>query len=90
MAGLTLAVLTGALLFATRPFDYINEPLLGIKMALLVVAVINAFILRRSPRWGWIAVTGGDVARPMWKLAAALSLLLWLGVITAGRLIGYR
>ncbi len=90
MAGLLLALLTGSLLFATRPLDYVNEPLFGIKMALLVAAVLNALALRRSPRWGWIDVKGGDVVWPTWKVAAVLSLVLWLGVITAGRLIGYR
>ena len=90
MSGLVLAMLTGSLLFATRPLDYINEPLFGIKMALLAAAVLNALALRRSPRWGWIDVTGGGVVRTSWKVAAVLSLVLWLGVITAGRLIGYR
>ncbi len=90
IAGLVLAVVTGSLLFAARPLDYVKEPLFGIKMALLVAAVLNALFLRRSSRWGWMQVTGGDSVRPAWKLTAALSLVLWLGVITAGRLIGYR
>ncbi|MFM9887006.1 MAG: hypothetical protein ACKVQT_28595 [Burkholderiales bacterium] len=90
MSGLILAALTGALLFATRPLDYVNEPLFGIKMALLIAAVLNALALRRSPRWGWIDFKSGDVVRPAWKVAAVLSLVLWLGVIIAGRLIGYR
>ncbi|MFN0301898.1 MAG: hypothetical protein ACKVQU_16280, partial [Burkholderiales bacterium] len=47
ISGLVLAVLTGSLLFATRPLDYVNEPLFGIKMALLVMAVLNALALRR-------------------------------------------
>lgn len=90
IAGLVLAVVSGSLLFATRPLDYIKEPLFWMKMALLVAAVLNAIALRRSSQWGWTHVTGGDVVSPLWKLAAALSLVLWLGVITAGRLIGYR
>ncbi len=90
MSGLVLAMLTGSLLFATRPLDYVNEPLFGIKLALLVAAVLNALALRRSPQWGWIDVTAGGVVRTSWKVAAFVSLVLWLGVITAGRLIGYR
>jgi hypothetical protein len=90
MAGLSLALVSGALLFATRPLDYINEPLFGIKMACLALAVLNALALRRSSRWGLIRVTDGDTAPTAWKIAAVVSILLWLGVIAAGRLIAYR
>ena len=90
MAGLALAMLSGSLLFVTRPADYINEPLFGIKMACLAAAVTNALALRRSSRWGLIEVTGEDLVPNAWRIAAGLSLLLWLGVITAGRLVAYR
>jgi hypothetical protein len=90
IAGLALAVTTGALLFATRPLDYINEPLFGIKMACLILAVVNAQALRRSARWGLMQVTGGDTVPAAWKFAAAMSIVLWIAVIVAGRLIGYR
>ncbi len=90
IAGLIIAVMTGALMFATRPLDYVYEPLFGIKMACLAAAVLNALLLRRSPRWGWSEVTGGDIVRPAWQVEAVLSILLWLAVITAGRLIAYR
>ncbi len=88
MAGFVLAVLTGSLLFATRPLDYIKEPLFGIKMACLIAAVLNALVLRRS--WGGADVSDAEGARPGWRIAAVLSLALWAGIIAAGRLIGYR
>lgn len=90
IAGLLLAAMTGLLLFAARPLDYINEPLFGIKLALLAAALLNAIALRRSSQWGWTNVIGEDVTHPAWKVAAALSIVLWIGVIAAGRLIGYR
>jgi hypothetical protein len=37
-----------------------------------------------------VGVTPGAPPRPAWRLHGLLSILLWLGVITAGRLIGYR
>ena len=89
IAGIVLAVSTGALLFATRPLDYIHEPLFGIKLTLIGAALLNALLLRRSPQWGLLPVAGG-VPRPGWRLAAVVSIVLWLGAITAGRLIGYR
>jgi hypothetical protein len=89
-AGLVLAGLTGALLFATRPLDYVGEPLFGVKLALVAAAVANALGLRRSPAWRLADVAGDAAVRPAWRVAGLASLLLWLGVITAGRLIGYR
>ncbi|HUG21738.1 hypothetical protein [Piscinibacter sp.] len=86
IAGLVLAVATGALLFATQPLDYVGEPLFGIKMALLGAALINALMLRLSPQWG----EPRPLSPPAWRIAGIVSVLLWLGVITAGRLIGYR
>jgi hypothetical protein len=77
VVGLVLAIATGLLLFATRPRDYVDEPLFLIKMGLLVLSVANALMFRAS--------------LPLrWKLSAAISLVLWLAVIVAGRLIGYR
>lgn len=92
IAGLVLAIATGVLLFATRPVDYVAEPLFIAKFVLLAAAVGNALLLRRLPQWRWIEVDHAD-RQPIpvrWKLAAALSIGLWLGVITIGRLIGYR
>ena len=88
--GLLLALSTGALMFVTRPPDYLGEPLFGIKMALLGTAVGNALLLRRSPHWALLHVTPRAAPRPAWRWAGALSIVLWLGVITLGRLIGYR
>jgi hypothetical protein len=90
IVGLVLALPTGALLFATRPLDYVVEPLFGLKLGLLGAALINALVLRRSPHWRPLGVEAGAPARPAWRIAGVLSIVLWLGVITAGRLIGYR
>lgn len=89
-AGLLLALVTGALLFATRPLDYVVEPLFGVKLALLAAAVLNALWLRLDPHWRNLGAAVGVPPRPGWRWHGALSVLLWLGVITAGRLIGYR
>lgn len=90
ITGFVLALLTGSLLFATRPLDYVAEPLFGIKLALLGAGVVNALVLRYSPGWGWVGVASGAPPQRAWRLHGLLSVVLWLGVITAGRLIGYR
>jgi len=90
VTGLVLALLTGSLLFATRPLDYVAEPLFGIKLALLGAGVVNALVLRCSPSWRLVGVAPGAPPHRAWRLHGLLSIMLWLGVITAGRLIGYR
>jgi hypothetical protein len=92
MTGLVLALTTGALLFATRPRDYIFEPVFLIKLALLAAAILNALALRRLPEWSLLRVEAdaGYAIPTRWRFAALASIVLWLGVITAGRLIGYR
>jgi len=85
MFGLVLAASTGALLFATRPLDYVGEPLFGFKMALVAAALLNALALRRFGR-----LAASAAPRPAWRTAGIVSIVLWLGVIACGRLIGYR
>ncbi len=89
-AGLLLALVSGALMFVTRPLDYLAEPLFGLKLGLLAMAVLNALWLRRDSEWHRVGEVSGEPPPRRWRWHALLSLLLWLGVITAGRLIGYR
>ena len=90
VTGLLLAVATGSLLFATRPLDYVGDGLFGLKMGLLCAAVLNALALRRSLQWRPGPGAHGAGLPLAWRLAGGASMLLWLGVIAAGRLIGYR
>jgi hypothetical protein len=74
------AALTGALLFATAAQKYLSNRLFVVKLVLLpaalAVQVLLARSVRRSGGVGWT------------RLYAGLSLLLWLGAVTAGRWIG--
>jgi hypothetical protein len=75
--GFAGAVLTGLPMFAIQATAYVANPAFRIKMALLFVAGLNAalFTTLRPQR----APRG----------LAALSLVLWLGVLFAGRFIGF-
>lgn len=81
VAGLLLAAGSGALLFASRATELAAHPAFLVKLVLIALALANAawFHLRR----GLVRHDG------MARAQAALSILLWLGVIAAGRLIGY-
>lgn len=90
VAGLVLALFTGSLLFATRPLDYVGEPLFGIKLGLLGAAVVNALVLNFSLGSRWMGLEPRDLPLMACRLHGMLSVVLWMGVITAGRLMGYR
>jgi hypothetical protein len=80
IAGLSIAIPAGLLLFATDARDYAASPLFQAKMALIALAIANAIWLRTID-WGQ--------RRRHAALGAAASILLWTGVIVCGRLIGY-
>jgi len=67
-----LATASGALLFAANAAEYARNPWFWLKIALLALIAANYLILRRN--------LSGQA-----KLAAALSLLLWAGVVGAAR-----
>lgn len=90
IAGLVLALCTGALLFATRPLDYVGEPLFAFKFGLMAAAIANALLLRDRAALRLSALRTGEPQRTAWRVAGALSITLWLGVIAVGRLIGFR
>jgi hypothetical protein len=78
-AGFALAVLSGPLMFASDPLVFAANPFFRIKLVLLLLAGLNALafhLIRRSGRSGL-------------PISAALSALLWTGVLVMGRSIAY-
>lgn len=74
--GFVVTVLTGVGMFLSRPSAYAANPAFQIKLGLLVLLGLNLVLHRRR----------GPVGdRP----AAAMSLLLWMGVVIAGRWTGH-
>jgi hypothetical protein len=78
------AVITGLLLFSVRAGEYAAKPVFLAKMTLILAAGANflAFALISHNR-------GGEPAGAAVRVQAILSLLLWLCVPFAGRLIGF-
>jgi hypothetical protein len=81
LSGFAVALLTGFIMFASRVSDFIANPAFIVKMCLLFAAGTNAAILHAR---GTL-----DVASRLSKLQAALSIAIWLAVISAGRWIAY-
>lgn len=91
ITGLGIAAGCGGLLFSTSAIDYASMSLMRWKLALFLMAMSNAlFFIVQHHR----SVAGGQEnnSRTLTslKLSALLSLLLWLLVLFAGRLIAYR
>jgi hypothetical protein len=85
LAGLIVMVTVGALLGASKAGEYLTNPFFQIKMLLLAALVVHHLYFRgRVYRSSTPPVEG-----PSARAAAALSLLLWVGVASMGRWIAY-
>jgi hypothetical protein len=81
-----LMVITGGWLFAGEASKLYHSAAFRIKLVLLLLAGLNALIFhltvyRRAAEWGAIPARA--------RLAGLVSLLLWAGIIAAGRSIAY-
>jgi hypothetical protein len=87
--GFGINLITGICFFCHDPWVYAFNPSFRIKMLLILLAGLNAVWFRLGvfldlERWG-----PGIEASPLAKVISALSILIWLGVITAGRYIAF-
>lgn len=88
--GFGVMVATGLLLFYATPVTYYQSLFFRIKAMLLLAAGVNVWVFHRRihhsvDRWG------ADLLTPRAaRVAAAISLVAWTGVVVAGRLIAYN
>ncbi len=85
LIGFAVVATSGGLLFYSKPIYYYGKGFFWTKMALMALAGVNAaaihLVTSRSDA-GW--------DRPAARLAGAMSLLLWAGVLVTGRLVAYE
>ena len=85
---LPVLLLSGSIFVLARPRRYLVNPVFGIKLTLLLVAVVLGVLFhsqaRREGYW-----ESSAARRVQAKAVAAASLLSWVGVIMAGRWIAY-
>lgn len=85
--GFFMNLVTGTLFFLVDPVGYGSNPAFQVKMALVVLAGLNAFWFELGYA-GQVAEWGARVDAPFQaKVICGLSLIIWGGVITAGRLL---
>lgn len=89
LGALLLIVPSGLLMFITHAGDFVSNPAFITKMALLMVAGLNAAlfhvgVFRGAASWDTNAAVPATA-----KMHAALSLLLWIAILACGRLLAY-
>jgi len=89
--GFVLAAGSGVMMFSFNTTEYYGNPFLYVKLPTIVAGLINVAIIQRLAAWRRAAsgqpAQSGD---PMiLAIFGAVSLLIWLTVITCGRMIGY-
>ena len=89
LGALLLVLPSGLLMFIAHASDFISNPAFITKLTLLSLAAGNALWFHLGPYQSvgtWQTKLSPPIAA---KASAALSLLLWLGVICCGRLLAY-
>jgi hypothetical protein len=89
-AGFAIMIISGLLLFYAIPVRTYHSVFFRVKVVMLVLAGLNAWLFhwrveRRVADWDLAPVT--PLAA---RAAAAISLILWAGIIVAGRMIAYN
>jgi hypothetical protein len=85
--GFGLMVVTGVPLFVAESLQLYSNPAFRLKLALLSMAGCNALLFHRTVYRSVDAWDERTTTPPGVKAFAAVSILLWSGVVVAGRLI---
>ncbi len=79
---LVVLLVSGSLLITAEPGRTITNPVFYLKMGMLAtVIVLTLWLVARARR--------GAAATTLQKIVAGLAVMLWIGIIFAGRLIAY-
>ena len=87
--GFAIMVITGVTLFYAIPVRYTHSIWFRIKLILLVAAAINAFLFHRHMNRSVSTWDTDKVPPKRTRMAGAISLSLWIGIVTCGRFIAY-
>jgi hypothetical protein len=87
---MVLSAISGLVLLYGQPMRYYGKPFFWIKMALMVLAGVNAMAFHRTTYRSVAAWDTTEQAPPGVRLAGAFSIVLWAGVIVFGRITAYN
>ena len=84
-----LAAITGSLLFCSNAVKYSHNHFFQAKMALLLLAAANVAVFHLITSRGIEAWDESPKVPAPVRLAGAVSLLVWIAIITCGRWVGF-
>ena len=87
--GLLLIIPSGIMLFITNATTLGYDPVFRLKMVLLLIAGLNALVFHR---FTFSVISSSNEVTTLTirsKLAAIVSICVWLAIITCGRLLAY-
>lgn len=88
-AGFAIQLITGTLLFSSEAVKVYTNPAFHLKMFLLFLAGVHALVFHLTV-YRNVAAWDDSAAPPASaKVAGIISLLLWTGIVAAGRFIGF-
>ncbi len=87
VGSLALIVPTGLVLFAAHADHFLDDRVFATKMGLILAAGINAAMFLTGPYQTVKAWDTGMKAPVLARLSVALSIVLWIGVVSCGRII---
>ncbi|HLK49461.1 MAG TPA: DUF6644 family protein [Bryobacteraceae bacterium] len=87
--GFCIMITMGLLLAGSEAEKYYHNPYFWVKMCLLLAVGVHALIFRPSVYNRTEEIDRAPALPARAKAAGALSLIIWCGVLTFGRLIGY-
>lgn len=87
--GLLLIVPSGLFLFITNAVSLWHDPVFRIKMSLIVVAGLNALVFHYFTLQSVSVRNENTILPPAAKVAAGISIVVWLVAIACGRLLAY-
>jgi hypothetical protein len=86
---LPVLAVSGLVFVFAQPHRYVVNPVFGLKFAMLTPAVMLAVVFQRATAKDARFWERSRARRASARLMAAISLLLWIGVVMAGRWIAY-
>ncbi len=87
--GLVLVASCGIMLAWAKAEYYYQNPYFWAKMTLLTLVGVHALVFRKSVYNNTAELDRAPVMPTNAKVAACLSLALWIGLVSMGRMIGY-
>jgi hypothetical protein len=87
--GFVIMVTCGILLAGSKLESYYDNPYFQIKLTLLALVGVHALVFRKSVYGNTAQLDALPAVPRVAKVAACISIVLWVGILSAGRWIAY-